>query len=653
MANAKLSYLLEKQVKFAVLNRKHFVKWLTITKYHAIAHLPDKENLISTLWQNCALLFLVMIKSPTLQKKILSIPEFRLKNKWTTLLDKLSILSLSTLNMEHIILFQILLQELILRDKAWQPYWTPAFKELSETLLSPTEIDYVGLDSTLLNYSLKKVEVLSQSLMMKETKVPNKNLQKTYYQLSTSTVVDKWVAEATEPKKILKAVKIPIKQSKMISYINEWINTSNYVYNKTLEKINKGHKIHFHSLRDILVTAKTKKNNKEYKDITNIIKSLACQKIKLLKKYKADKKKLSQEELEKKYKKEIEESKIFDNKIKEEKEKLSIIRKTLKAEKNDSLYEWELKTPKEIRAAAVNDVCKAFKTGFENLKKGNIRFFKMKYRKHLNTTKSISIQKNLITIKDGLVMIAPDFTNKQCKFQMGKRTAKKHGNIEVKNDVRLVKERNNYFLYIPVEVTRKEKKYPENYCGIDPGVKTYMTLFTNNGITEYKQNTTVLKKLNDKIKRLKKLRIKPLKQNQRNRYRKRKILKIENRKSNIVDEFQWKIINDLVKTNDVILYGDIKSHNIVKGKNNHKLNQDINDLKFYKFKLRLQYKMEVENKLLYLVPENHTTKTCSGCGNIYEIGLSRVYNCSCCGLRMGRDENSGKNILMKGIITNL
>lgn len=41
--------------------------------------------------------------------------------------------------------------------------------------------------------------------------------------------------------------------------INDWINTSNYVYNKTLDKIKGRHKINFINLRDLLVTDNTKK----------------------------------------------------------------------------------------------------------------------------------------------------------------------------------------------------------------------------------------------------------------------------------------------------------------------------------------------------------------------------------------------------------
>lgn len=48
---------------------------------------------------------------------------------------------------------------------------------------------------------------------------------------------------------------------------------------------------------------------------------------------------------------------------------------------NNNIAAWELKTPKETRAAAVNDVCKAYKTAFTNFKNGNIKYFEIKYKK--------------------------------------------------------------------------------------------------------------------------------------------------------------------------------------------------------------------------------------------------------------------------------
>ena len=62
--------------------------------------------------------------------------------------------------------------------------------------------------------------------------------------------------------------------------IDNWINTSNYVYNKTLEKINNGHVIN--SLRDLLVTDYTKKNSKEYKYYNELSNKLRLEKINII-----------------------------------------------------------------------------------------------------------------------------------------------------------------------------------------------------------------------------------------------------------------------------------------------------------------------------------------------------------------------------------
>ena len=95
--------------------------------------------------------------------------------------------------------------------------------------------------------------------MMNEIKV-----KKTYFQLSTSTVVDKWTKKVIKLE--LKSLKFPLKMNKQQRLIiDDWINTSNYIYNKTLEKIKNGRVINFNSLRDLLVTENTKKHSYEYK----------------------------------------------------------------------------------------------------------------------------------------------------------------------------------------------------------------------------------------------------------------------------------------------------------------------------------------------------------------------------------------------------
>jgi len=107
-----------------------------------------------------------------------------------------------------------------------------------------------------------------------------------------------------------------------------------------------------------------------------------------------------------------------------------------------------------------------------------------------------------------------------------------------------------------------------------------------------------------------------------------------------------------LKECDVIYLGDIKSHSIVKGKKNKKLNRDTCDLKFYLLKERLLYKANVNNKKVHLVKEHFTTKTCSNCGKVNNsVGSSEVFECKICNLNTGRDINASKNILMKGFLT--
>jgi len=414
--------------------------------------------------------------------------------------------------------------------------------------------------------------------------------------------------------------------------LNEWINTSNYVYNKTIESINNGDKINFMSLRDKLVTKHTKKGHVKYKELTSEIDKL-----------KEKKKKMSKEHLC------TDVSTLITKKTSD----LRNFAKTLPKEQNLNVKDWECNTPKEVRAGAVNDVCKAYKTGFANLKAGNINHFRLGFRKHYNTTKSIVIPKSFVSIRNGGLRIAPDFFKDKCEFRIGGRTLKKHKLLEVKNDCRILKKNGNYWIVIPVVIDVEKRKTPINYCGIDPGSRTFMTTFGNSGCNEYKHDQILLDKLNKRIRILKSLRTRPREQNKRNKYRKRALTKVENYKSNLIDELHWKTISDLLKVNDFVFYGNIKSHGIVKNGVNKQLNRNLNDLKLYKFKERMLYKAKVLGKNVFIVNEAYTTQTCSYCGNIYKPGSSEVYNCSNCSRVTSRDVNASKNILMKGIVGNL
>jgi IS605 OrfB family transposase len=396
---------------------------------------------------------------------------------------------------------------------------------------------------------------------------------------------------------------------------------------------------HF-QLRDKLVTENTKKNTTEYKIFLEELSVLQTTKKTLthmLKSYVVD---------SPDYHRCIEKLKQQEQCIVDKKKSRNAMCKQLKAEKTMGIQDWELNTPKAVRDAAIGDICKAYKTGFTNLKLGNVKHFRMHFKQKSNPNQCVCVPKSLVKIHDGAIELSRHFFKDDYRVVMGKKIKKRYPHLVIEHDTRIIKQKGDYWLIVPISTRESPIVTPTSYCGVDPGVRTFMTTFGNNGGTEYKHNSQLLTALNDKIKKIKKLRT----SKHRKRVCKKVYNKIENRKSHLIDELHWKVITHLVDENDVIFYGDIKSHDIVKNNKNRTLNSNMNDLKFYKFKERLLFKATERNKRVILVNEAYTSQTCSCCGGMYKPGCSKIYSCNKCNSVMDRDMNASKNILMKGIM---
>jgi len=211
------------------LKPKLFINLAINKKSNAIKHLPCKEKLINTIWKKCAIVFIIMLKSKRIRSKTLcNIMNFK-KPNWIDFLNELSILKQDELNTLHIYLFQMLLYELIIKENTYKSFWSPNYKELSNNLLLPIKKDCVDLSFSQLT-EVKKES--SQSLTINKINIQS-NINKNYYQLSTSTVLNKCENENSKMK-VIKILKVPIKPNQeQQKHIDEWINTSTYIYNKT------------------------------------------------------------------------------------------------------------------------------------------------------------------------------------------------------------------------------------------------------------------------------------------------------------------------------------------------------------------------------------------------------------------------------------
>jgi IS605 OrfB family transposase len=99
----------------------------------------------------------------------------------------------------------------------------------------------------------------------------------------------------------------------------------------------------------------------------------------------------------------------------------------------------------------------------------------------------------------------------------------------------------------------------------------------------------------------------------------------------------------LAKSKSAIVLEDLHVSGTMK---NHHLAQAIADVGMYEFKRQLLYKGEWYGCQVLLADRFYpSTKRCSACGSIQEMGLhERQYHCPVCGLTMDRDLNAAINL---------
>jgi transposase len=139
-------------------------------------------------------------------------------------------------------------------------------------------------------------------------------------------------------------------------------------------------------------------------------------------------------------------------------------------------------------------------------------------------------------------------------------------------------------------------------CGVDPGIRNFMTVYDIRGNIEYFV------------------------------FNKEKVFR-----SGCPKKYHYKVARALISKYDIIYYGDILMYH--------------QQLRFDLFKKTLVKLANKSNKKVYIVDESFTTKTCSFCGEFNKFMTNeKIYNCEHCKSLIQRDSNAAKNILLKGII---
>ena len=211
--------------------------------------------------------------------------------------------------------------------------------------------------------------------------------------------------------------------------------------------------------------------------------------------------------------------------------------------------------------------------------------------------------------------------------------------------VRLVKRASGVYVQFCIDVDRKESiESNGNTIGLDVGLKEYYT--DSNGVMI--ENPKFLRKGEKVLKRFQRRTSRKVK-GSKNRGKARQVLGKRHLKiSRQRKDHAIKLARCVVRSNDLIVYEDLRVKNMVK---NHCLAKSINDASWCQFRIWIEYFGKVFEKVTVAVNPQYTSQECSSCGEIVKKTLStRTHACQC-GCVMDRDFNAARNILSRGLAT--
>lgn len=282
-----------------------------------------------------------------------------------------------------------------------------------------------------------------------------------------------------------------------------------------------------------------------------------------------------------------------------------------------------------------------YKSAFSNLKNKNIKKFHMNYRSRKQWFESINIPKTAIKISSCKTKFKVYNTILKTEIQI--KYEKQLPDID--HEVKLFHNKKNSSWYLCILIDHEVKSENQGRTvSIDPGVKTFLTLYDPRGKIVQFGNNDMKNKLKNLYTKIDKYKSLLYSKNKLCKRRLRKRVMYYNKFHNLLLEIHNKACRYIYTSYDNVLIPNISSIKSNMKDNNRKL-LSWNHGKFLE---RLQHHMHKNGKKMNVVTEEYTSKTCGNCGNIDEqLSNKDIYTCKCCNLKIGRDVNGARNILLK------
>lgn len=308
---------------------------------------------------------------------------------------------------------------------------------------------------------------------------------------------------------------------------------------------------------------------------------------------------------------------------------------------NKNVPEWTFDTPKDIRKGALRDLEAAKKAAITNLKQGNIRAFKLGYKRKKELS-SVEVPDSALEYKDGKLKIYKTYGLGNIK--VSKRECKRKP-IVIEHYCRLQFYRNQWFLCVPYTKRSKERSVPtKKCCALDPGVRTFQTVYSPEEVVKVQQNQELINKLHKQLDKFQALRDK---RSIRGRSYRRRATRIYTKLDNCITALHYETIKYL-KNFEQILLPSFETQEMVSKKGLHSsTKRRMLGLQHYRFKQRLIHSLELDSHSnVNIVCESYTSQTCSNCGLLTKPP-GNTFACSSCQNVIDRDVNGARNILIK------
>lgn len=297
--------------------------------------------------------------------------------------------------------------------------------------------------------------------------------------------------------------------------------------------------------------------------------------------------------------------------------------------------DWAYDSPQRIREFAIADACMAVSNAKLKYKQTG-KFNEVKFRSKKNPkqgfcfdTQSLS-ESSLFRMKKYLV-----------KFFSTEKLNPKLGGCKI------ICESDRWFVIIPEEIRIKK---PDNQrlgtVALDPGVRTFVTYYSDSCFGKIGESN--FRDIFRLCYRLDKAISKKAKADSRTKKRVGKAInRIRWKIKDLISDLHHKTAHFLVTTFDTVLLPTFETSQMVT-KLYSKVARSMLTFAHYRFKQFLKFKAKEYSCKVVDVSEAYTSRTCSYCGKIHNIGNKKQMICSC-GANVDRDYNGARGIYLKNI----